>query len=539
MSVVARGGTLNLIGSIAGGVLTFAFYVLVARGLGKEEVGAFFVALAAFTIVATSCQLGAHSGFVRFIPRHRVRNRRGDILPTLAIGLVPVLAIGAIGGTAMYLGADWLAPYVSYGGNEALVSRNLRAFAPFVPVMSLFTVVVAATQGCATMRPSVIVDKVGRAAFQVVGGCMALVVGGSLAFVTAWALPYALGLLAASIWLLRLTVDTGPAYLQPRIGRGALAREFWLFSGPRGIASIFQVLVLWLDTVLIAVLSTTDQAGMYAVATRYLLIGTMAIGAVLQVIGPKISELLARGDLATLFSLYQGSVAWLMAMVWPVYVTIVVFSPALLLLFGQWYVSASSALALLAAAMLFACACGPVDIVLLMAGRSWYSVLNWTLALVVNVGIDLWLIPKHGLMGAAIGWAASIVVRNLAPLIEVAVLLRLHPFGPGFRRVVAFSLISYGLVGGLARLALGATLAALFIGIFVGSAVYAALLYWARATLRLDLFFSALAAPWRRGSNPRRRDMIPAEFRRFAGGRAPSSSHASSVSSRAEDELAR
>lgn len=498
MSFVARGGTLNLAGAIVSGVLTFAFYVLVARGLSRAEVGAFFVATAVFTIVATTCQLGAQSGFVRFIPRHRVHNRGRDIRPMLAIGLVPVLIAGTFAAVAMYLGAEWLAPYVSHGQNEELVRRDLQAFAPFVPVMSVFTVVIAGLTGFASMRPNVIVDKLGRTALQVVAGVAALASGSALAFVAAWTVPYLLGLLAGSVWLLRLARRLGATAGQSRSGRGVLAGEFWRFSGPRGIASLFQVLVLWLDTVLIAILSTTAQAGIYAVATRYLVVGTLAVGALLQVIGPKVSELFARGELPALFSVYQGSVAWLMAIVWPIYVTIVVFSPTLLSLFGRRYTSASGVLALLAVAMLFATACGPVDVVLLMAGRSWYSVVNWALALVVNVGIDLWLIPKHGMMGAAIGWTASIVARNLAPLIEVAVLFRLHPFGPAFRRVVAFTLICYGIVGGFLRLTLGVGPTALAVGVLAGSAGYAMLLYRSRATLKLDLLFATLGTAVRR-----------------------------------------
>lgn len=499
MSVVARGGALNLAGAVVSGVLTFAFYVLVARGMSKAEVGAFFVATAVFTIVATSCQLGAHVGFIRFIPRHRVHDRGGDVRPMLAIGLLPVFAIGTVAAVVMYLGAGWLSDHASHGQNPALVRRDLQAFAVFVPVLSAFTVVIAALQGFGNMRPSVLVDKLGRTGLQVVAGVVALAVGGSLAFVAAWAVPYLVGLLVGSAWLLRparrLAVSRAG---QPRTERAPLAREFWSFSGPRGIASVFQVLVLWLDTVLIAILATTQEAGIYAVATRYLVVGTLAVGALLQVIGPKVSELFARGELDALFSVYQGSVAWLMAIVWPVYVTIAVFSPTLLSLFGEQYISASSVLALLAGAMLFATACGPVDVVLLMAGRSWYSVANWALALAVNVGLDVWLIPEHGMMGAAIGWTASILARNFAPLLEVAILFRLHPFGPGFRRVVTFSLLCYGVLGGLVRLSVGTGPTALAVAALAGSTCYAVLLHRSRAALKLDLLFATVRSSMRR-----------------------------------------
>ena len=48
---------------------------------------------------------------------------------------------------------------------------------------------------------------------------------------------------------------------------------------------------------------------------------------------------------------------------------------------------------------------GPVDSVLLMAGHSWLSLRNSTVALVVNVGLNVLLIPLYGISGAAIAWA--------------------------------------------------------------------------------------------------------------------------------------
>ena len=69
--------------------------------------------------------------------------------------------------------------------------------------------------------------------------------------------------------------------------------------------------------------------------------------------------------------------------------------------------------------------------VLVTAGRSSWSLINGLLAVVVNVGLDVLLIPRYGITGAAIGWSAAIVVTNLMPLAQLAATVRLHPFGRG------------------------------------------------------------------------------------------------------------
>jgi O-antigen/teichoic acid export membrane protein len=495
MSFVARGGTLNLVGAVVSGIFTFAFYVLLAHGLDPAGVGAFMVATAVSMMVATSLQLGAQVGFVRFIPRFRVLERGDDVRPLMAIGLVPVFVLGILAASLMYSQAGWLTDLVSHGESERLVRQDLQAFAFFVPAISLMTVLVGATQGFATMRPSVIVDKIGRTGLQILGGALAVLFASSLAFVAAWGLPYVLAALVAGWWLaLIVKKRTHRASRVSRARHLQLAREFWAFSAPRGVASVFQVLVMWLDTVLIAVLGTTAQAGIYAVAMRYLVVGTLAITALLQVLGPKISELLARRDISTLKGVYQGSVAWLMIIVWPLYLIIALGNHSLLSLFGHRYVTAGPALAIVALTMLIGTACGPVDIVLLMAGHSWYSVVNWVLALITNVGLDLWLIPKYGMTGAAIGWSASIVVRNLAAVGEVYAILKLHPFGVAFRRTALISLFSCGAIAGCVRLLLGHGVVSLVLTAAVGFGVHIALLVRFREVLRLDVFAAALKA---------------------------------------------
>ena len=93
--------------------------------------------------------------------------------------------------------------------------------------------------------------------------------------------------------------------------------------------------------------------------------------------------------------------------------------------------------------------------VLITTGRSSWSLMNGLLAVVVNVGLDLLLIPRYGITGAAIGWAAAIAAANLMPLAQVARSVRLHPFGRGTFIACALCLASFGAVPLALRYLLG------------------------------------------------------------------------------------
>jgi len=56
-----------------------------------------------------------------------------------------------------------------------------------------------------------------------------------------------------------------------------------------------------------------------------------------------------------------------------------------------------------------------------MAGRTSWTLINSIVALVVMVGVDLLLVPPLGVPGAGIGWAVAILTNNLLPLTQLVV----------------------------------------------------------------------------------------------------------------------
>jgi O-antigen/teichoic acid export membrane protein len=135
--------------------------------------------------------------------------------------------------------------------------------------------------------------------------------------------------------------------------------------------------------------------------------------------------------------------------------------------------------------MLLQTACGQVDMVLVTAGRSSWSLMNGLLAVVVNVGLDVALIPRYGITGAAIGWSAAIIVTNLMPLAQVAAVMRLHPFGRGTFVSAALCAFSFGVLPLAARHLIGPGAVPALAAIGCGCAVMAAGIWHFRGDLNV------------------------------------------------------
>jgi O-antigen/teichoic acid export membrane protein len=511
LTTLARGGALNLVGAVATGVLHFVLLVVVTRGLGAQGTGAFYEAVALFLILSSAATLGSDVGLPRMVPRYRALGRVRDLRRALAVGLWPVAAAGCLLGLLCWIHAAALADVFSRHGEAetAQLADFIRAFAVFVPASALSLAAFAATRGFATMRPTVYLDKIARPALQPLLVLPAILAGsGATVVALAYLGPYLPVLAAGLVWLAvllgraeRRGGDDGAPAPQPARPLGRLVGEFWRFTGPRGLAAIFQTTSLWLNTLLIGALRSTKEAGVYAASSRYLAMAAMAAVAIRQVLAPKLSELLARRSTERASAAFQTTTSWMVALNWPIYLALLTFGPVLLAVFGRDFAGGDVVLVVLSATMLAATAVGPVDVVLLMGGRSAWNLANTLVALAANLALNLALTPRYGLAGAAVAFAAGILLNNLLPLVQVWRTMGLHPFGPGTGVAAALSAVSFGVVGLVLRATLGPTLTGFVAYAVVGCGLYAALLWRFRDRLEWAALSGIL----------RRRSQVPTE----------------------------
>src|SRR5262249_23152992 len=154
------------------------------------------------------------------------------------------------------------------------------------------------------------------------------------------------------------------------------------------------------------------DAAIYTAATRFLVVGQLGNVAIGQAAQPQFAELFAMGALDRVNAIYRATTTWIILLLWPLYLLILVNGRQFLAIFGRPYAAGAGVLVFFGVSLLLWAACGPVDPLLVTAGRSSWSMINWLIAMVVNVGLNLLLIPRYGITGAAIAWAAAIAVFN-------------------------------------------------------------------------------------------------------------------------------
>jgi O-antigen/teichoic acid export membrane protein len=499
---LARSGLVNLLASGGGQVFTFLMTVVVTRGLGARGAGAFFEVIGLFTILSNSVRLGADTGIVRAVASSRALGALHELAPLVRAALWPVLLAGAAAGAATWVLAPLLTSVFLHGIDRADGVTGIRLLAFFLPMVAVTIVALSGTRGFGTMLPYALIENLGKPFVRLVLVAVVVVAGlGSVAVLLAWAAPVAVGFVAA-LWVLLHQVRRAAAQGTTPPGAAAsreLVSRFWRFAAPRGLAGIFQITVIWLDVLLVGALRSTREAGIYAAASRLAMVGGLVTEAVRIAIAPQISWLLARREHARVEGVYQVGTWWIMTLCWPLYLTLAVFGPVVLRIFGPEFVAGSSALLVLSLGMLFSLATGNVTVMLLMGGKSSWNLLNAAGAVILNIGLNLLLVPRIGITGAAFAWAASILLENTAALIQLRILLRLNPLGPGWWAAAGQSALCYAGIGLLFWRLLGHTVPSLVLFVAVASALYLWLVWRARGVLQLDALREAIKAR-RRGA---------------------------------------
>jgi O-antigen/teichoic acid export membrane protein len=498
----ARGGVAFTIGTFVSLIFQIGFLKLLTHSLEQSDVGALVEAIAIFTICTNTAELGADTGLLRFSPIFHKR-RPQDIRRLHVVALAPALVSSTLAAVLLFIYAPQLAHVFVHHAVQSRSSTAVRILACFLPAVTLTTVICAGLRAWTT-RAVVVINSflvpIARpvifAAFLLLGVTLKLA---TIAYIVPTAAAFAAAAIVLRAKLRRTTIEPGA----PVAPYGQIASQFWRFSLPRTFGAIVQVLLLSFDVLLVGAFLSTRQAAAYSFASRYILFGAFALQAIVASVVPQLSRIMDARDYRSARVVYQSSTWWTIIASWPPMLVLAIFAPMFLSLFGHGYTIASSALTTLGLAALLSTGTGPSGPLLQMAGRSGVVLAIQGVSLVLNLGLDIWLIPRIGLVGAALGWMASIVVSQVAISVIIWRNFGVQPFGSGYWITAGAALGCYGVLGLATRLVFGATAAAFVPYAIVSSVLYALVLFRWRTTLQFDAFESLYGGIFRRARRMR------------------------------------
>ena len=207
---------------------------------------------------------------------------------------------------------------------------------------------------------------------------------------------------------------------------------------PLALVSGIEIINQNIDILLLGVLRNVEEVGLYRVVVQVSIFVTFGLSVVDMVMAPEFARLSGTGKFKELERVARLSAAATLALAAPVVVIFVLFGEELLsLAFGSSYGAGSAALAILALGQLVNALTGSVGLLLNMSGNERDTLRAGAAAVLVNVAMNLVLIPPFGLVGAAIATSLSLALWNVILWRYVRLRLGISVFPAFGRRIIS------------------------------------------------------------------------------------------------------
>ncbi len=417
------GGALqNALGGSGRLVLGFLLALLLGRLLGAEGFGVYMVAVAVAGILEAVAESGPRTATVRFVAHFlsqgAPQRARGVVRTGLALTAMVGVALVAGG---LLLSEEGVARFLSGAGSGGELVWTL-AVVSSLP-LSLTAVLLAGTRGTGWMAPSNITDglvvPLGRIALFLPLFWLGL---GEEAALWAYLVSALVGL-GLAWWFYRraLVPEASPAPAWE--WRGVAP-----FAAAQGGSGVLDVALFWADTLIIAGLLSEAAVGVYGAAVRLALVPTLFLTAFNTAFQPWAASLWAGGERRELGEAYRQVTRLSSGLSLPFYLLLAAFPVPLLAVFGGDFRAGATVLVILAFGQILNVISGPAANLLAMAGFPVWNFWNNLVLLALNVAANLALVPLLGIEGAAWAWAGSLLVVNVARVVEARILTGLLPF---------------------------------------------------------------------------------------------------------------
>lgn len=400
--------------------------ILLARSLGAQGYGDYVYAVAIASILATLAQAGAPQLILRDVA---VAHDTGDRVRTALIVkrgliLVSVLSLITICFAATVFAWRWHS-----GSFTADQGATYASMLVLFPLIVLVTMGAHILRGFDRIRTSQLIELWARPLL------MLILVAATFWLFPAWRLPQSAIIVQVAACLLTLVVIgllfrrlTTSGWLNWRSGTASQWLSLLKSLLPFASISIAMSVQAQADIIMLGFWMSSEHVGIYRVASQGAALVAFSLPALNMIFAARIAAFSARSDKAALQLMLTRIARLAFASALPLAVVLIFYGGTLAgLVFGEQFEQSANPLAILAASQLLNVAFGAVGTLLLMSGYEQESARAlWTMV-VVNVVLNMLLIPAYGLIGAASATAISIVLWNALLYLTVRSKMRLNP----------------------------------------------------------------------------------------------------------------
>ena len=410
--------SIAFLGGLIGRGLRYGFNIVIARGLGLEALGLFAFGMVVMKGCGVFARIGLDSATQKYVPIYRSENDAARVSGTVIMGLVVPLLIGGALAMILHLGRGFITQLT---GTE--LGSTVQPFILGIPLVATMMVGVNATYGLKETKYSVYIRDFGQSVVALVLMAIgAFVISDLRAVIVGYLISMLVGVGLAAFFLHRegaLRFDVRPIFEY---------RTILAFSIPLTLADSIQYLVSWTDILLLGIFVSPGPIGQYQAAYQTSVLLVVVLQSANSIFPAMAADLYNADRRERLNRVYTAVTRWVTYLTVLGLAFVILYADDILSIFGTTARAAQLALIVLAIGQTLNAMTGPTGFLLIMSGHERLQLANNALVALLNLVLNVVLIQRYGIIGAAAATGLSLASLNLLRLIQVRYLLGMQPY---------------------------------------------------------------------------------------------------------------
>jgi O-antigen/teichoic acid export membrane protein len=438
---VEKGGRISFLTSIMGQGIRVCFHIMMGRALGAHGYGLFTLGFSILEAARLFSLIGFQNSVVHFLAIFRGEGDRVRVRGTLLYSATIVAFTSSLVAVCLWFFGGWIADRLFEEPGLRAVINGFALALPFYVLLAFFA---HCSRGFRNMKyyngALDVMHPLGN--LVLIGGAFLL---GMHLEGAIWA--FVISTVISMLLMIPVIFRLFPQLLNVGEGCRFEARRILSYGikvAPVDLSRPF--LHDQKDNMLLGYFGVARDVGIYGAGSMM----GMKIGFFQHmfngIFAPMIADLHNRGKHREVAQLFKTVSKWTLLLTLPLFFAFIFAGPALLALFGREFGEGWTVLVILGLCKLINIATGPVGFMLLMTGHPTVELANNGLLGLGNLLLNIWLIPRYGAVGAALGTGASMVLINVIRLLQVYRLLGCHPFRFGTVKTLGAFLLAGGLL---------------------------------------------------------------------------------------------
>jgi len=421
-------------------IMTYSYRIIIARYFGPEIYGLFSLAIIILSFIVAFSSLGLIEGVLRFTSYYRGKNEINKIRYIFRL----VVGIFFISSLLFTIALFFLSEIISINiFHEEKLIFFLKIFSFLIPIylfLYLFSIIIQAFEKIKIQ--SFILDF-SENFFKLVFLILLILIGLNA---NAVIFSYFLGVIGAGLIAFfyckyKLSEIFRKYELNPK-SKKQIRKKLFAYSWPLVFYSILFGILPFIDSFTIGYFKGAVEVGLYNAAVPLASLMILFPLLFMRLFFPLVTKEFSRKNIVVIKELSKQIEKWILIVNIPVFLILIIFPGAIInIFFGADYLLAGNALRFLAIGFFFYSMSIISHNLISMMGKTKIILFNILFASILNLILNIILVPRFGITGAALSTTATYILLSLIFFIQVKYYVSIIPLKRKMLRILLSAII--------------------------------------------------------------------------------------------------